>query len=372
VTAVLKAVSLAAVALLLLAACATRTNDKPTGDTSLPGFTPGQVVTEQGRAAADLYLPVFLIAVAVFVLVEGLIILIAIRYRKGKQDAALPPQTHGNNVLEIVWTVIPALIVTGMFVASMAVLFRIDARAAQPGVTVDVTGFQWQWNFEYPDQGLSYTGAGRDGPEMVLPVNEPVLVRLHAQDVIHSFYVPAFFYKKDAIPGRVNEFEVNITTPGTYGGQCAEFCGLSHSDMYFTVRAVARAEFDSWVAAEQQKAQATSAPAPTGAPSVELTAVGVVDGFDPKTLAWPAGEPVVVVLHNADTTAPHDFGIKDGFDFNGEPNADPGQTATYTVPPMEPGTYTFFCTIHPNMTGTLNVGPAGPPPPGGPPGSPEP
>jgi heme/copper-type cytochrome/quinol oxidase subunit 2 len=192
---------------------------------------------------------------------------------------------------------------------------------------------------------------------MVLPVNEPVLVRLHAQDVIHSFYVPQFFYKKDAVPGRVNEFEVKITTPGTYGGQCAEFCGLAHSDMFFTVRAVERAEFDSWVVEEQQKAQATPEPVPSGAATFEVTAVGIVEGFDPETLAWPAGQPVVVELVNADQTAPHDFGIKDGFDFNGEPDADPGQTATYQVPPMEPGTYTFFCTIHPNMIGTLDIGP---------------
>ena len=131
-TAVVKAVSLAALALLLLAACATRTNDRPTSDTPMPGFAPGQVVTEQGQAAADLYLPVFLIAVVVFVLVEGLIILIALRYRRSKQDSALPAQTHGNNGLEIVWTAIPALVVTGMFVVSMAVLLQVDARAAQP------------------------------------------------------------------------------------------------------------------------------------------------------------------------------------------------------------------------------------------------
>ena len=107
---------------------------------------------------------------------------------------------------------------------------------SNPGVTVDVTGFQWQWNFKYPDyrdvsgQPLSYTGEGKNGPEMVLPVGETVRIRLHAQDVIHSWYVPAFFYKRDAIPGRVNEFDVTPVDLGTYGGQCAEFCGLSHSD----------------------------------------------------------------------------------------------------------------------------------------------
>jgi cytochrome c oxidase subunit 2 len=355
-----KAALLAVTAMLLLAACATRTNDRPTGDASLPGFTPGEVVTVQGQAAADLYFPVFLIAIAVFVLVEGLIIVITVRFRRSRAEGGLPPQTHGNNVLEIVWTLVPALIVTGMFVVSMSTLMRVDARST-PTVTVDVTGFQWQWTFDYPDQGLSYTGAGQDGPEMVLPVNEPVQINLHAQDVIHSFYVPQFFYKKDVIPGRTNSFEITITKPGTYGGQCAEFCGLSHADMYFNVRAVERAEFDSWVAAEQQKAEATPEPVPTGAHTVQVTAVGIVEGFDPNELAWPADTPVAVTLVNQDQTAPHDFGIKDnGFDFNGQPDAGPGETVTYQVPPMQPGNYTFFCTIHPNMTGTLAVGPPEP------------
>src|SRR5690348_5791386 len=97
---------------------------------------------------------------------------------------------------------------------------------------------------------------------MVLPINERVRIRLHAQDVIHSFYVPAFFYKKDAVPGRINEFDVTIEKPGTYGGQCAEFCGLSHADMYFTVRAVERAEYDAWLQTAIEDALATPTPPP--------------------------------------------------------------------------------------------------------------
>ena len=85
-------------------------------------------------------------------------------------------------------------------------------------------------------------------------------------DVIHSFYVPQFFRKLDVVPGRVNEFQVNVAEEGTYGGQCAEFCGLSHADMYFTVRAVDRATFDQWVADEQAKAAETPPPPPSGGP----------------------------------------------------------------------------------------------------------
>ena len=97
-----------------------------------------------------------------------------------------------------------------MFVVSMNVLNTVEARSDEPGVTVDVTGFQWQWTFDYPDSGLSFTGAGEEGPEMVLPVDEPVRIRLHATDVIHSFYVPAVLHKKDVVPGRTNEFEVTV------------------------------------------------------------------------------------------------------------------------------------------------------------------
>jgi cytochrome c oxidase subunit II len=88
---------------------------------------------------------------------------------------------------------------------------------------------------------------------MALPVNEPCHLRLHASDVIHSFYVPMFRYKEDVVPGRVNEFDVVVTQPGTYAGQCAEFCGLLHYEMHFTVEAMSRAEFDAWVAQAQQQ-----------------------------------------------------------------------------------------------------------------------
>jgi cytochrome c oxidase subunit 2 len=88
-------------------------------------------------------------------------------------------------------------------------------------------------------------------------VGEPVLIRLTAADVIHSWYVPSFFFKRDAIPGRVNEFELTIEKPGVYGGQCAEFCGLAHGDMYFSVNAVTADEYDAWVAEQTGEAQAT-------------------------------------------------------------------------------------------------------------------
>lgn len=353
---------LAVVAVLFLGACATRTDDRPTSDSGLPGLLPGNVVTEQGRQAADLYFPVFVIAVIIFFLVEGLLLLAAIRFRRSKHSDELPPQTHGNNRLEILWTAIPALIVTTLFIGSTMVLTDVEAVSDEPAVTVDVTGFQWQWTFDYKAQGLSYTGAGDVGPEMVLPVHRPVLIRLQALDVIHSFYVPQFFRKLDVVPGRINQFEVTITEEGTFGGQCAEFCGLAHDAMYFTVRAVDQATFDQWVADEQAKAQTTPPPVPSGGPEgsvLKLTSVSVTEGFDPAELTAPADTPLIIELDNTDTAAPHNVAIRsampDGKDWIGLPIAGPGQQATYSVPALAAGSYTFYCSVHANMTGTLTV-----------------
>ena len=366
-------VILAALAATFLAACSNvRPNDNPTSDAAAPGFMPGEVVTAQGTAASGLYFPIFLVAVAIFILVEGLVLVISLRFRRKRTDAGLPTQTHGNNKLEIVWTAIPFVIVMVMFVAAYGVIEKVEAKTEDPAVVVDATAFQWQWTFSYPDHDLSYTGAGKQGPEMVIPIDEPVRIRLHAQDVIHAFYVPAFFYKKDAIPGRTNEFEVVVEKPGVYGGQCAEFCGLSHADMYFTVRAVTRAEYDTWLADEIARANATPTPAPSPAPGESPAPVGdavkVVTtadaplAFDVATIEAKAGASLTVEYTN-DSDVPHNIAFFDGADASApriagtEVKPGPGdvQTLTFTVP-ATPGDYYFHCDVHPTqMFGTLKV-----------------
>jgi cytochrome c oxidase subunit 2 len=239
---------------LVLAACGTQPNSNPTGDSAEPGLFaldgdmfPHEVVTAEGAQAASLYLPIFLVAVVIFVLIEGLLLFMAWRFRRKDSDTDLPEQTHGNNKLELIWTAIPALIVTVLFIASTIVLTDVEAKSDDPSVVVDVEAFRFGWKFDY-DNGVQVAGGGREGaPQMVLPVNEPIRFRVTAADVIHSFYVPAFFFKRDAIPGRLNEFELTIEVPGVYGGQCAEFCGLAHGDMFFSVRAVELDEYETWV-----------------------------------------------------------------------------------------------------------------------------
>jgi cytochrome c oxidase subunit 2 len=346
----------------VLAACASAPQLPPQpGNEQPPGFFPTDPITQQGQATQDLYLITFIIAVIVFFLVEGLLLFISFRFRRRSTDTNLPNQRHGSNPLEVLWTIIPAITVTALFIAALMTLNQeAEASAAnEPDVVIDVTGFQWQWTFEYQDAGVALTGTGRNGPTMGLPINERVRIRLHATDVIHSFYVPQFLYKKDAVPGRVNEFDVVVQQTGTFGGQCAEFCGLSHTDMLFTVLAMERADYDAWLV-EQAQAEPSLPPPPSGAPTVQVTSVSVIEGFDPETLTVAADTPWVVQLTNADPSVPHDFAIRganpDGSDWQGDPDAQGGESATYQPPPLPAGSYEFYCSIHPNMIGTITAG----------------
>jgi cytochrome c oxidase subunit 2 len=347
-----------------------------------PGLFPVEPVSQQGQYVFDFYPVIFWIAVGVFILVEGLLLWTVLRYRRKPTDTELPAQTHGHTGLEIIWTLIPAIIVTALFAFTVDTLGMVEVANTgndsgdTAALTIDVTGFQWQWTFEYPEQGISLTGTGREGPVMALPVGETVRIRLHSADtdVIHSFYVPQFLYKKDVIPGRVNEFEVVIQQVGTYAGQCAEFCGFGHADMHFSVEAMTPADFDAWVAQQQAPPSATPVPSgvppsgappsgapPSGAPTtISVTSVGIVEGFEPKELSIPADTAWSVNLTNADPSVPHNFAIRaanpDGSDWLPPINADGGGSAVYQPPPLPAGDYSFYCSLHPNMTGTLHVG----------------
>jgi len=363
---VASAIALLFVIASIVAACAGAGNVPPLppqpGNEQPPGFFPTTPVTEAGEATQQLYTLTFAIAVIVFFLVEGLLIFITVRFRRRREQTELPYQRHGNNPLEILWTIVPTITVTILFVAALITLNeQYEPTANTPDVVIDVTGFQWQWTFDYEQQGLSFTGAGITGPEMAMPINEPVRIRLHATDVIHSFYVPQFLYKKDVVPGRVNEFDVTVTTPGRWGGQCAEFCGIGHADMQFTVNAMSRADFDAWVVQQQQAAPTPAAPPPDGGPTIDISAVSV-SAFDQSTLSAPADEPITFNFTNADPGGqPHNVAIEeanpDGTDWLGMPFANAGQSATYVSPPLPAGTYDFYCAVHPTtMRGTLNVG----------------
>ncbi len=221
-------------------------------------------------AITDLHNVVLVIAGAVFVIVEGLILTAAFRFRRRKGDASEPEQIHGNTRLEIAWTVAPALIVIAVFVLTIRAQRTIDASAYsdQPGVplTVEVIGHQWWWEFRYPDLGILTGGQGiATAGELVIPVARPVNLKITSVDVIHSFWVPELAGKTDAINGVINQSWLKADRPGAYFGQCAELCGVSHGNMRFVVTAVSPAEFEAWATNQAKDAvEPADAPAQAG------------------------------------------------------------------------------------------------------------
>ena len=217
------------------------------------GCTP-QSVTEQGRAAYSLYNLFMYIAAVVFVVVSGLVIWSVIRYRR--RDDELPTQTHGNNRLELTWTLIPTVIVLVLFVFTMQAQNKELTSPARPTSTITVTAFQWSWRFTYEGTGAEVLGSPGQVPEMVVPVGQTIRIKLISADVVHSFYVPQTLFKRQAIPGTDNFFDLTFEKTGLFHGQCTQFCGLQHADMVYRVRVVTQGEYQSWLAAATRRGAA--------------------------------------------------------------------------------------------------------------------
>ncbi len=197
----------------------------------------------------DLIVPVAWIALAVFILVQGLIVFSVIRFRTRKDDdGALPAQVHGNTRLEIVWTVIPALILAVIAVPTVQGIFEVMDEP-DDAMTVEVIGHRWWFEYYYPDHDI-YTAN-----ELAIPTDRPVrlemtstdLARSPDQAVIHSFWVPRLGGKQDLVPGQTTSLNIQADEPGRYLGQCAEYCGLSHANMRIRVEALEPADFDAWI-----------------------------------------------------------------------------------------------------------------------------
>lgn len=212
----------------------------------LAGCAPA-AATVEGDGIKRLYDLFLVVGAIVFLLVAGLIGWSIVRYR-APQDAELPPQTDANIRLELIWWAVPTILVIVLFFLTAGVLNRVDARAeAGASLVVNVTGFQWQWRFEYEEAGVTITGTPAEPAVVVLPVDRPITLLLDSPDVNHAFYVPTFLFKRDVIPGIENRVDLTIQEPATYTGQCAEFCGLLHDQMTFSIRAVSGDEFDAWL-----------------------------------------------------------------------------------------------------------------------------
>jgi cytochrome c oxidase subunit 2 len=208
------------------------------------------------EAIASLFTVVLVIAIVVFIVVEGLIIISAFRFRHRAKDTAEPSQVHGNTRAEIAWTILPALIVVTLFVMALQTQQTLDTRpaAAAEQIRVKVIGHQFWWEYQYPD--LNITTA----TDLVIPVGRVVNLEISSGDVIHSFWVPQLNGKTDAFPNHVNFTWIQANTPGVFYGQCAELCGASHANMRVVVVAKTQEEFDQWVK-QQQAGPAASADA---------------------------------------------------------------------------------------------------------------
>ncbi|MBI4259943.1 MAG: cytochrome c oxidase subunit II, partial [Actinobacteria bacterium] len=200
------------------------------------------------RTADGLFRPVFWIAVGVFFLVEGLLVVAVIRFRQRRGRERRVKQVHGNTRLEVVWTLIPALLLAGISVPTVATIFELSRRPSGNVLEITVTGKQWWWDVQYPGLEL------RTANEVHIPVGRPVYLTLKSDDVIHSFWVPKLAGKQDLVPGHEEFLNIGADRPGVYLGQCAEFCGLSHANMRFRVVAQTEGDFQQWVAEQQQAA----------------------------------------------------------------------------------------------------------------------
>ena len=267
----------------------------------------GRGVTPTAHAAYDAHMITLWICVIIGLLVFGAMAFAMFKFRKSKGAVPDTGFTHSTK-LEVIWTAVPILILIGLaFPATKGLLRMYDTRDAE--MTVKVTGYQWMWKYEYLGEGVEFTSrldrksddlrqqggtvTEADHPhylldvdnQLVLPVGTKIRFVLTADDVIHAWWVPALGWKQDAIPGFVNEAWAQIDTPGIYRGQCAELCGKDHGFMPIVVKAVSKAEFKQWLAAEQAK-NAPQAPAAAAA-SAEDAAAGSADGNAPARAAAP-------------------------------------------------------------------------------------
>lgn len=223
------------------------------------------------------------IITAICLLVLGLLLWIVVRYNKRANPVAA--KFSHNTVIEVIWTVVPVLILMGISIFSFRLLFAYNDMPT-PYMTIKATGYQWYWGYEYPDQKIGefvsnilpedeakakhvpYRLAATE--PLVVPVNKVVRVLVTGADVIHAFAVPSFGVITDAVPGRVNETWFKIDRPGIYYGQCRELCGVDHAFMPIEVHAVSQAEFDAWVATKGGSPKgAAPAAAPATAPAAE-------------------------------------------------------------------------------------------------------
>lgn len=216
----------------------------------------------------DMHNVLLILILGVALVVGALMVYVLIRYRASRNP--VPSKTAHNTMLEIVWTLIPAIILLIIGIPSMKLLFKID-RIENAQMTLKATGHQWYWSYDYPEKNISFDSYMIEDKNLkpgqmrllevdnrvIVPMNTTVRVLITSVDVIHSFSVPSFGIKKDAVPGRLNETWFRIAKEGTYYGQCSELCGIKHGFMPIAIEVVSQEKYDAWV--KEKAAPATPA-----------------------------------------------------------------------------------------------------------------
>lgn len=257
-----------------------------------PRFNMTRGATEISQQVFDLHMTIFYICVAIGAIVFGLMFWSIIHHRKSR--GVVPAQFHGSMKVELVWTAIPVLILVAMAVPATRTLVAMEDASASE-LTVLVTGSQWKWHYKYLDYPIEFysvlvtprvqiSNEAEKDPDylmavdkpLVLPTGKKVRFLLTSDDVIHSWWVPDFAIKKDAVPGFINETWTRVDKPGLYYGKCAELCGRDHGFMPVAVDAKTPEEFEAWTVAQVAAAEQAKAEAATAGPMAmdELMALG--------------------------------------------------------------------------------------------------
>ena len=265
------AIALAILGALLLAAPAFAEQ----GGSGLQPWVPN-ADSPNGQHIFQLYALISIPAVLIFLLVEGLLLTIVIKFRRSKQPPDyVPPQWHGNNVLEITWTAIPLLIILGIAALSFVVLksdfdpTTFAAKAApNDQMNVQIHGYRYGWKVHYVEDGVDINMVNQPASTaMVVPVGKLVRISLDGDDVIHSWWVPYLMGKTDAVPGYTNYTWIQPQKIGEYRGECAELCGPGHAQMGILVKVVSQSDYDAWVQQQKQPAKASPAASPASSPA---------------------------------------------------------------------------------------------------------
>ncbi len=228
-------------AALLTSGCSARDAYEKTFNLGFP-----EPITDQAERIQNLWVGSVAAAAVVGIFVWGLIFYAVLRFRKNSDE--LPRQVRYNLPIEVLYTVVPFVIIAVLFFYTAVDENYVNKTTKEPDVVINIVGFQWNWQFNYTDADVKVTGSARQPATMVLPVGKRIRFIETSPDVIHSWWVPDFLFKRDVVPGRANSFEVTIRQEGTFIGRCAEFCGEKHSRMNFFVKTVQPAVYDAYLA----------------------------------------------------------------------------------------------------------------------------